>query len=130
MDHLTENFNYALLDLLYLVAPATTRKRFQKSPMPWLNDALLLLRKNCSQFEGQWRGTKLEVQYQARHDCLFTYQSEMSAAKAAYYSNLIMNNKHDPGLLFGTVSRLTQDRQPVASTTLSARDFMEYPSIF
>lgn len=50
----------------------------------------------------------------------------MSAAKAAYYSTLIMNNKHNPRLLFDTVSKLTQERQPVTSITLSAQDFMEY----
>lgn len=53
VDSVTENFNYAPLDLLDLVAPAKTQKCFQKSPMPWINDALLLLRKNYRKFERQ-----------------------------------------------------------------------------
>jgi len=47
----------------------------------------------------------------------------MATAKAAFYSNVIMNNKHNPRLLFETVNRLTQCQQPVNSMDLSAHDF-------
>ena len=47
----------------------------------------------------------------------------MSAAKAAYYSNFISNNRHNPRLLFDTVSRLSQRVQAVSDTDLSAHDF-------
>ncbi len=126
VDCVTENFNSALLGVLDLVAPAKSRKCSRKNPMPWLNDNLLSLRKNCRKQEHQWRHSNLEGQYQTWQDSLTTYQSRMSAVKAAYYSNLILNNKHNPRLLFDTVSKLTQDRQPVISTDISAQDFIEY----
>lgn len=126
VDSLTENFNDTLRGLLDLVAPAKTRKCPQKNCMPWLNDSLISLRKESRKRERQWHHSKLEVHYQMWHESLITFQSSMSAAKAAYYSNLITNNKHNPRLLFGTVARLTQCQQPSSSTDLLASDFMEY----
>lgn len=126
MDCLTESFNGTLQGLLDSVAPVKIRKCRQKSHTPWLNDDLLILRKNCRKIERQWRCSRLQVHFQMWHDALTTYQSRMSAAKAAYYSNVITDNKHNPRLLFDTVAKITQGHRQTVITDLSAHDFLNY----
>lgn len=60
------------------------------------------------------------------HESLNNFQSSISAAKAACFSNLITNNKLNPRLLFDAVVRLTQCRRPSSSTDLLAIDFIGY----
>lgn len=61
VDNLTEHFNLVLRNLLDSVAPAKVRKNLKKSPTPWLNNDVLLLKKQCRKAERQWRKSMLDV---------------------------------------------------------------------
>ena len=126
VDSLTKSFNVTLTGLLDQLDPARTKERPQKICRPWINESLISLRKDTRKLERQWRHSKLELHYQMWHESLILFQASMSDAKAAYYSNLISNNKHNPRFLFDAVARLTQCQQPLSSADLSASDFMEY----
>lgn len=108
------------------VAPAKLRRVPKKSSTPLLNEELIALRKSCRKMERQWRHSGLEVHLQAWRDNLKTFQTRMSAAKAAYYSSVIMKNRNNSRLLFDTVSRLTEQQNEVGCTDLTAEDFLLY----
>uniref|UniRef100_A0A669B7W6 Reverse transcriptase domain-containing protein n=1 Tax=Oreochromis niloticus TaxID=8128 RepID=A0A669B7W6_ORENI len=126
VDSLTVNLNNTLLELLDSVAPVKKLKCQKKNPMPWLNEELLNLRRNCRKAERHWRSSRLEVFLRAWKDSLTSFQSAMSTAKANYFSNLIMSHKHNSKLLFNTVSQLTESKSTLCCSNLMAHDFLVF----
>ncbi|KAI5086277.1 hypothetical protein C0J45_3325, partial [Silurus meridionalis] len=56
------------------------------------------------------------------------YRKSLSAARLAYFSTLIKNNKHNPRFLFSTVAKLTGDKSTALTCTpsIGSNDFMNF----
>ena len=54
---------------------------------------------------------------------MYFIKRALNAAKTAYFSGLISNNKHNPTFLFDIVVKLTQKPQSVSCAPFNANDF-------
>ncbi|KAF7647083.1 hypothetical protein LDENG_00177770, partial [Lucifuga dentata] len=54
------------------------------------------------------------------------YKRALSAARTAYLSHLINNNKNNPRFLFDTIAKLTQNNTPVSTSSFTADDFLNF----
>ncbi|KAF7650334.1 hypothetical protein LDENG_00127580, partial [Lucifuga dentata] len=76
---------------------------------PWFSDDMCALKRNCRKHERRWRITKLDTSRLAWVESFRKYKRALSAARTAYFSRLINNNKNNPRFLFHTVAKLTQN---------------------
>ena len=126
VENCTNDLNTALSNLLDSVAPLTTKTRRSQRSTPWFNDETRALKQACRRSERKWRKSKLEVNYLPWHECVLIYKRALSAAKTAYFSRLISNNKHNPRFLFDTVAKLTQKQPTTNSSSFTAHDFLDF----
>ena len=60
--------------------------------------------------EHNWKKTKLEVFRISWKESTIAYREALKAARSAYFSNLLEENKHNPRYLFETVAKLTKKK--------------------
>uniref|UniRef100_A0A669E5Z7 Reverse transcriptase domain-containing protein n=1 Tax=Oreochromis niloticus TaxID=8128 RepID=A0A669E5Z7_ORENI len=100
---LVDDFANAMLStccsILDTVAPIKM-KRPRTSHQPWLNDTIRALRRVCSQSERRWKKDRLQISYDILCRSRFLYQNSVKAAKAAFLSDIIETNSHNPRMLF------------------------------
>ncbi|XP_055759987.1 eukaryotic translation initiation factor 3 subunit A-like [Salvelinus fontinalis] len=80
----------------------------QKKLAPWYKEQNKALRQVSRQMERKWRSTKLEVFRLAWEDSKAQYRKALNAARSAYFSNQIEENKNNPKCIFDTVEKLTE----------------------
>ncbi|XP_071245058.1 uncharacterized protein [Salvelinus alpinus] len=80
----------------------------QKKLAPWYKEHNRALRQVSRQMERKWRSTKLEVFRLAWEDSKAQYRKALNAARSAYFSNQIEENKNNPKCIFDTVEKLTE----------------------
>ncbi|KAF7656413.1 hypothetical protein LDENG_00041660 [Lucifuga dentata] len=92
---------------------------------PWFSDDIRALKRNCRKLERRWRITKLNTSRLAWVKSFRKYKRALSAARTAYLSHLINNNKNNPQFLFDTVAKLIQNT-PANTSSFSANDFLNF----
>ncbi len=107
------------------VAPLTTKKHTRMKSAAWFSNDTGALKQSSRKFERNWRTTKQESFRLAWVESFKNYKRALSAARSAYFSNLININKNNPRFLFDTVARLTQNT-PANSSSLNADDFLKF----
>ncbi|KAF7686216.1 hypothetical protein HF521_015578, partial [Silurus meridionalis] len=123
-EHLETTLRYTLDD----VAPLKTKMIREKKLAQWYNDHTRTLKQTTPKLERKWRQTKLTVFQIAWKESLLNYRKSLSAARSAYFSTLIENNKHNPRFLFSTVAKLTGNKSTALTCTpsLGSNDFMNF----
>ncbi|XDV21738.1 hypothetical protein PO909_026762 [Leuciscus waleckii] len=78
--------------------------------------------------ERNWKKTKLEVFRISWKESSIAYREALKAARSAYFSTLLEENKHNPRYLFETVAKLTKKKasSPEVSKQHSSNDFMNF----
>ncbi|XP_064857617.1 peptidyl-prolyl cis-trans isomerase G-like isoform X2 [Oncorhynchus nerka] len=79
-----------------------------KKLAPWYNENNKALRRVSRQMERKWRSTNLEVFRLAWEDSKAQYRKALNAARLAYFSKQIEENKNNPKCIFDTVDKLTK----------------------
>ncbi|KAI5086287.1 hypothetical protein C0J45_1051, partial [Silurus meridionalis] len=123
-EHLETTLRYTLDD----VAPLKTKMIREKKLAQWYNDHTRTLKQTTRKLERKWRQTKLTVFQIAWKESLLNYRKSLSAARSAYFSTLIENNKHNPRFLFSTVAKLTGNKSTALTCTpsIGSNDFMNF----
>ncbi|KAI5085332.1 hypothetical protein C0J45_23157, partial [Silurus meridionalis] len=123
-EHLESTLRYTLDD----VAPLKTKMIREKKLAQWYNDHTRTLKQTTRKLERKWRQTKLTVFQIAWKESLLNYRKSLSAARSAYFSTLIENNKHNPRFLFSTVAKLTGNKSTALTCTpsIGSNDFMNF----
>jgi len=60
--------------------------------------------------ERNWKKNKLEVFRISWKESLIAYRDALKAARSAYFSTLLWENKHNPRYLFETVAKLMKKK--------------------
>ncbi len=81
------------------------------------NSDTRLLRQTCRKAERKWKKDKLHISFQLFKDSLSAYQSK--SAKAAYFSDLILNKHFTPKVLFSVINSVVN---PSVNTVSVASD--------
>ena len=78
--------------------------------------------------ERNWKKTKLEVFRISWKESSIAYREALEAARSAYFSTLLKENKHNPRYLFETVAKLTKNKSssPEVSKQHSSNDFINF----
>ena len=87
-------------------APIMTRNRRSKISQPWLDDAILDMRRKRRALEGKWRHTGLEIDKQIYMSQIDNVKLHIRDAKVSYY-NAALNNA-DTKATFQVVNSLTK----------------------
>lgn len=96
--------------LIDAIVPITTRSVAATKSSPWINYVIRSCKEDSRRVERRWKITKLNFHFQHMKE-LLTLQKT-----TAYFSNLIIPNKHNPQALFSTINQLVQPA-PVATST-------------
>ncbi|XP_064820647.1 uncharacterized protein LOC135538673 [Oncorhynchus masou masou] len=75
---------------------------------PWYKENNKALKRVCRQMERKWRSTNLEVFRLAWMDSKRQYRKVLNAARLAYFSKQIEENKNNPKCIFDTIDKLTK----------------------
>uniref|UniRef100_A0AAR2M4G4 Reverse transcriptase domain-containing protein n=1 Tax=Pygocentrus nattereri TaxID=42514 RepID=A0AAR2M4G4_PYGNA len=129
LDTMTKFLEDTLRSTLDSVAPLKSKIVRQKKLAPWYNDHTRTLKQTARQLERKWRLTKLEVFQSVWKESLIHYRRALTAARSAYLSSLIENNKNNPRLLFSTISKLTENKrvtEPQMPSAYSSNDFLNF----
>lgn len=129
IDHFVNSAASLLRTTLDSVAPLKKKLIKQKKLAPWYNTEVRKLKQNVQKLERKWRSSKLIESRSIWQDSLRLYRKALRTARAAYYSKLIEDNKHNPRFLFSTVARLTESHsaiEPCIPVTLSSNDFITF----
>ena len=78
--------------------------------------------------ECNWKKTKLEVFRISWKESSIAYREALKAARSAYFSNLLEENKQNPRCLFEIVAKLTKNKSSTldVSKQHSSNDFMNF----
>uniref|UniRef100_A0A4W6F8H6 Reverse transcriptase domain-containing protein n=1 Tax=Lates calcarifer TaxID=8187 RepID=A0A4W6F8H6_LATCA len=126
VDNCTRDLNTTLSSLLDSVAPLTTKIKQPKRSTPWFTDDTRALKQACRKLERKWRKSKSEALYLQWHQGVLEYKRALSTARAAYFSNLINSNKHNPRFLSDTVAKLTKKQQAPSCSPFTACEFQNF----
>ncbi|XP_077094295.1 uncharacterized protein LOC143746358 [Siphateles boraxobius] len=110
------------------VAPLRLKKIKENSPTPWYNKHTRALKRAARKMERNWKKTKLEVFRISWKESSIAYREALKAARSAYFSTLLEENKHNPRYLFEKVATLTKKKasSPEVSKKHSSNDFMNF----
>nr|XP_046166856.1 uncharacterized protein LOC124003003 isoform X2 [Oncorhynchus gorbuscha] len=81
-----------------------------KKLAPWFKENSKALKRVSRQMERKWRSTNLEVFRLAWNDSKAQYRKALKAARLAYFSKQIEENKNNPKCIFDTVDKLTKEQ--------------------
>lgn len=95
--------NSSWLNALNETAPLKPYKPKPKYE-PWLNEDIRQLRQACRKAERKWKKDKLHISLQLLKASLSTYQNAVKAAKAMYFSDMILANHTRPKVLFSVIN--------------------------
>ena len=129
IDDFVDRVSNSLRTTLDSIAPLKRKMLKHSNTAPWYNSQTRKLKQETRRLERKWRSSKLEESRVLWQDTLKLYKKELHAARAAYYSVLIENNKNNPRFLFSTVARLTQSQCSADSAipiSLTSNDFMNF----
>uniref|UniRef100_A0A4W6D5N5 Reverse transcriptase domain-containing protein n=1 Tax=Lates calcarifer TaxID=8187 RepID=A0A4W6D5N5_LATCA len=126
VDNCTRNLNKTLSSLLDSVAPLTTKIKQPKRSTPWFTDDTRALKQACRKLQRKWCKSKSEALYLQWHQGVLEYKRALSTARAAYFSNLINSNKHNPRFLSDTVAKLTKKQPPPSCSPFTACEFQNF----
>ncbi len=119
VEDMVINFNGSCTELSNTVAPLKVKKT-KRNKMPWLNEDVRALRKECRRAERKWKWDKLQISYQFLQTSLAQYQEAVSLQRANYFSSLIAKNSHCPKTLFSTLNSVLN--HPTASSLVPSTD--------
>ena len=128
LDITTETFNSLFSSTLDTIAPLRLEKIKENSPTPWYNEHTRALKRAARKMERNWKKTKLEVFRISWKESSITYREALKAARSAYFSTLLEENKQNPRYLFETVAKLTKKKasSTEVSKQHSSNDFMNF----
>ena len=109
---LVNSFNVRCASILDDVAPLATRSVRPVNPSPWLDNIICELRRKCRRTERKWKSSQLEVHRLYLKDLRAEYNDAVGRARAAYFSNIISASKHNPRILFQTITTLVSPPPP------------------
>ncbi len=111
------------------VAPVKKKNVRAKRTAPWYNSNIHSLKKETRNLKHKWRKTNLEVFRIAWKNSISNYRQALKAAKAEHIRKLKENNQNNPGFLFSTVARLTNNQtSPKLNipSQFNSNDFMNF----
>uniref|UniRef100_A0A669D7L0 Reverse transcriptase domain-containing protein n=1 Tax=Oreochromis niloticus TaxID=8128 RepID=A0A669D7L0_ORENI len=82
--------------------------------VPWLNDSIRLIKRNCRKAERLWRKTHLNVHLLYLKDLLASFNNAIRVARAAYFSQLVAKSRGNPKVLFDTITNIITPAPPAA----------------
>ncbi len=103
VEDLVHVFNSSCTRILDSIAPVRV-KRSKTSYLPWLNEDLRILKRQCRRAERKWRKDKLSISLASLKQLMVLYQHNVKEARTKYFSNLIDRQGHSPRTLFKTVN--------------------------
>ncbi|KAK0139908.1 hypothetical protein N1851_023184 [Merluccius polli] len=104
-------FNNMCISALDFSAPYTSRAVPVINTTPWIKNNIRQQRRDYRKAERNWNKLKLEVHHLYMKE-LFNLNQTIKDARAAYFSDLIVSNKHNPRFLFTTINQLVTPSPP------------------
>ncbi|KAF7642239.1 hypothetical protein LDENG_00261650 [Lucifuga dentata] len=96
-------FLTALVNILDSIAPFRD-KRFKSSSLPWLNENIRHLKRQCRKAECKWKKYKLANSLVLFKNLMSAYQVAVKNARDHYFSQLITKQGHNSRVLFKTIN--------------------------
>ncbi|KAL6459500.1 hypothetical protein MHYP_G00329720 [Metynnis hypsauchen] len=111
-EKLSSWFYSSCRNILDSVAPLRSIQPKVK-PEPWFNDRARAAKRECRKAERRWKKDKLQVSFQILKDSWRSYQNTIKETKREHLSNIIMENRHNPRVLFKTIDSVLKAPQPI-----------------
>uniref|UniRef100_A0A669BKN7 Reverse transcriptase domain-containing protein n=1 Tax=Oreochromis niloticus TaxID=8128 RepID=A0A669BKN7_ORENI len=82
--------------------------------LPWLNDNIRSIKRDCRKVERLWRKTHLNVHLLYLKDLLASFNNAIRDARAAYFSHLVAKSRGNTKVLFDTITDIITPAPPAA----------------
>ena len=93
---MVRNFNCKLRSVLDRVAPEKTKEKSLTTKMPWKNEQINQLKRDCQEAEQKWRKTKLTIHCEILNNCINIYNNAARTERQKFYSRLINDKRTNP----------------------------------
>ncbi|KAF7648167.1 hypothetical protein LDENG_00161050 [Lucifuga dentata] len=103
VDELLNVFNSTCVNILDSIAPVRD-KRLKSSFLPWLNEDLRHLKRQCRKAKRKWKKYKLAESLVLLKSLMSSYQVAVKNVRDYYFSQLITKQGHNPTVLFKTIN--------------------------
>lgn len=114
VDFLTDLFNNHCFSILDEICPVKMRPVSVPKSLPWLNDNICSIKRDCRKAERLWRKTHLNVHLLYLKDLLASFNNAIRDARAAYFSHLVAKSRGNPKVLFDTITDIITPAPPAA----------------
>lgn len=118
------DFNNLCSSIIDLVAPVKIKTKSLANQVPWINEDIHILKRKCRKAEWIWKSTRLHVNFEHWKGILLLFNRIVKAARSAYFSNLIVTNRHNSRFLFNVINELINPRPSITLSPIDCRSFM------
>lgn len=91
--------------------------------MPWMNEDLRILKRQCTKAERKWKKYKLGASLASLKDLMLTYQRSVKEVRNTYFSELIIKHEHNPRIVNSVIS--PPRSQPVDQSEERCKEFFK-----